>query len=510
MRISLGLGATVVMAHSWVCAVTLPSTTSADVHRRDSTPPLTSHSSHSSRQRHPKQVVDTITSTSNVPGKAFDRFITIWLENTDYAKAVGDPNMKKLAKQGILLTNYHALTHASQGNYIAAAAGDYFGIETGDTYNIPSNVSTIVDVLEDKGVSWGAYQEDMPYTGFLSAEAVNTRNKANAYVRRHNPLVSFKSITENKARLGRCKTHTAFLEELETGLLPQWVFYTPNMTNNGHDTSVTHASHYASTFLPSLLSHPSLSNTLFLLTFDESHTYPVRNHVFALLLGTAIPPHLRGTTDASYYDHYSQLATVQANWGLRHLGRYDAAANVFAVVAGETGDVVRVHPDLGGVWLNQSYPGAFHRKYFAPIPPPNLALRVNGRGILPAIRKEWGELWRGKGTVYDGSLEIPWRYKPQVYKLPSEEELKIVEGDIEEEKEEKEKEGGKGGKEEEEEEEMATMVKESATATAAAAAVGGERTETAGVKGAAARERSAGSNGWGVGMAVVMVVVMGM
>jgi len=27
---------------------------------------------------------------SNVPGKVFNRFVTIWLENTDYDKAVGD------------------------------------------------------------------------------------------------------------------------------------------------------------------------------------------------------------------------------------------------------------------------------------------------------------------------------------------------------------------------------------------------------------------------------------
>jgi hypothetical protein len=28
--------------------------------------------------------------TSNVPGKSFDRFVTIWCENTDYDMAAGD------------------------------------------------------------------------------------------------------------------------------------------------------------------------------------------------------------------------------------------------------------------------------------------------------------------------------------------------------------------------------------------------------------------------------------
>lgn len=32
----------------------------------------------------------TLSPTSNVKGKAFDRFVVVWLENTDYDKAVGD------------------------------------------------------------------------------------------------------------------------------------------------------------------------------------------------------------------------------------------------------------------------------------------------------------------------------------------------------------------------------------------------------------------------------------
>jgi acid phosphatase len=32
----------------------------------------------------------TSSPTSNVKGKAFDRFVVIWLENTDYDLAVGD------------------------------------------------------------------------------------------------------------------------------------------------------------------------------------------------------------------------------------------------------------------------------------------------------------------------------------------------------------------------------------------------------------------------------------
>lgn len=70
-------------------------------------------------------------STSNVCGHAFDRFAVIWLENTDYDKAAGDPNLAWLAKKGITLTNYNGVTHPSEPNYVAAIGGDYFGMDNG-------------------------------------------------------------------------------------------------------------------------------------------------------------------------------------------------------------------------------------------------------------------------------------------------------------------------------------------------------------------------------------------
>ncbi|OSS46227.1 hypothetical protein B5807_08217 [Epicoccum nigrum] len=94
-----------------------------------------------------------------VKGKAFDRIAIIWLENTDYDLAAGDPNLAALAKKGISLTNKFAVTHPSMPNYAAAVSGDYYGVNHDDLINVPSNVSTVVDLLEDKGVSWGEYQE---------------------------------------------------------------------------------------------------------------------------------------------------------------------------------------------------------------------------------------------------------------------------------------------------------------------------------------------------------------
>lgn len=56
--------------------------------------------------------------------------------------------------------------------------------------------------------------------------------------------------------------------------------------------------------------------------------------------GGALPSELKGTTDDTFYTHYSSLSTVQANWGLGSLGRQDTnktMSNVFSFVADASG-----------------------------------------------------------------------------------------------------------------------------------------------------------------------------
>jgi hypothetical protein len=102
-----------------------------------------------------------------------------------------------------------------------------------------------------------------------------------------------------------------------------WV--TPNMLDDGHDTTIDYAANWTSFWLGGLLNNTNFNDnrTLILLTFDETETYTTNNHIFALLLGGAIPESARGTIDSTYYTHYSSLSSVEANWGLGSLGRGD-------------------------------------------------------------------------------------------------------------------------------------------------------------------------------------------
>jgi phospholipase C len=116
-----------------------------------------------------------------------------------------------------------------------------------------------------------------------------------------------------------------FTADIKADALPQWIFVTPNIVNDAHDTTVDFAGKWLDFWLEPLLKDPRFNDdrTLILLTFDENETHGINNQVFSVLLGGAVPRHLRGTVDSTYYTHYSAMSTVQANWRLGSLGRND-------------------------------------------------------------------------------------------------------------------------------------------------------------------------------------------
>lgn len=338
-------------------------------------------------------------------------------------------NFSWFRSKGVTLSNYFGVTHPSEPNYMASIAGDYFGMQNDDFNRNPQNVSTIIDLLEHRGVSWGLYQEDMPYTGFEGFAWVNHQNGKNDYVRKHNPAVLHDSVATSEQRLSQIKNlslvdteHSMFHRDLKANKLPQWMFITPNMTSDGHDTSVTVAGNWARTFLEPLLKDKHfMDNTLVLITWDENESYARQNHILGILLGDAVPKHLVGTTDNSFYNHYSEIATVEANWDLDTLGRWDVGANVFDLVAHKTGDKLRKWKadTMDKYFWNLSYAGPFNtaggnKQYVAP----NLDLEhtFSGRKVFGPIKKEWKgskapSYYKDTIEVDDG-LNPPKGYKP--------------------------------------------------------------------------------------------------
>lgn len=253
----------------------------------------------------------------------------------------------------------------------------------------------------------GEYQQNMPYAGYQGYRWPETG--PNEYVRKHNPMVIFDSVARSSERLHQIKNFTSFYDDLNAQTLPQHSFITPNMTNDAHDTNVTYAGNFLNNFLSPLLANEYFSkDTLVLVTFDENSAYTSPNRVYSFLVGGAVPDNLKGTTDGTFYTHYSVIATLSANWGLPSLGRWDCGANLFQLVANKTG-YTNWNVDLENVYFNHTYPGPLsanaYSTYLPNWPAPATSGECSsGHGILPLVHKTWA----GHKPTYNYSSPVPY------------------------------------------------------------------------------------------------------
>ncbi|KAI0698952.1 phosphoesterase family-domain-containing protein [Cerioporus squamosus] len=353
----------------------------------------------SSSANYTGQTNGTLSNGPVVQGKAFDRFIQIWIENTDFATAASSPVFQALSKEGILLESFYALTHPSEPNYIAAVGGDFFGAADDDFYHIPQNISTVVDLLEAKNISWATYQENMPYdafTGFnfTQNDYLTGNGTYTYYVRKHNGLIIFDSVTNVTDRALRVRNFNDFANDVKANEIPQWNFITPNLVNDGHDTTIDFVGDWLNYWLIPLLNDTKFNDnrTIILLTFDENETTSINNRIYTLVLGGGVPEKLRGTTDSTFYTHYSALSSVEANWGLQSLGRGDTNAtlnNVFDFVANVTGwknnGISGNSSSIPLLNITGTIPGPLNVEHYIPFAAPNTsAVGAGGQGVFVA------------------------------------------------------------------------------------------------------------------------------
>ncbi|KAL0490648.1 acid phosphatase [Acrasis kona] len=258
-----------------------------------------------------------ISAASASEGKWFDRVMIVFFENAYYTTVLRNSIFSKTASLGSLLTNYKAITHPSQPNYLATISGSFWKKNTDSSVSVSN--TTIVDLLEAKGLSWRSYQEDFPGDCF--------KKDRYPYVRKHNPFMTFENIRESASRCANIVNADNLWKDVSEKNLPDYMFYTPNMRNDGHDTGITGASKFLDKFINQIQTSGFLTQgrNLIVLTFDEDD-YQHTNQVYTVLLGSMIKP---GTKDNNAYDHYSILKTVQSNWDLPSLGRNDETATTF-------------------------------------------------------------------------------------------------------------------------------------------------------------------------------------
>ena len=159
----------------------------------------------------------------------------IMLENHSKSSVLGDQNapyINSLAQSYAVAENYYGVTHPSEPNYVAAISGSNWFINDDDPSN-RFNHTNIVDQLEAKHLTWGAYMESMPSVGYTGDFWPSSSNAL--YASKHNPFVLFDDIRSSPTRLARIKPYTDLATDLQkVSTTPNFVWITPNQCHDMH------------------------------------------------------------------------------------------------------------------------------------------------------------------------------------------------------------------------------------------------------------------------------------
>ena len=317
----------------------------------------------------------------------------LMLENQNAANTfAGKPPAPYLAQtlpaQGALVPNYYGIGHASLDNYIALISGqapnektqldcplfsDFLLQQPGldahgqllglgcvlSQHGEIASRSTGSGPFHLEGLHGGYGQGSRRERATCGHPAIGAPDETliatavDKYAAKHDPFVYFHTIIDNQVR---CDGHVVNLSVLPQDLrgaatTPNYVFITPNLCNDGHDSLCIDGGPggfeaidaFLRKWVPLILASPAYKQDgLLVITFDESEGNgpegstaccgekplasarrpagvlgPGGGRIGAVVLSPFIKP---GTVSTAPYNHYSLLRTVEDIFGLGHLG----------------------------------------------------------------------------------------------------------------------------------------------------------------------------------------------
>jgi hypothetical protein len=265
----------------------------------------------------------TASPTPIVPN--FAHVYVVVLENKEYTRIVGSsaaPYLNSLIARYGLATAFYGETHPSEPNYIALTSGGLQGTNSDGTYNL--HVDNVFDQIEASGRTWRVYAQGYPGNCFkssLAASVIDGTGAAGEYVRKHNPAISYTSISGNPTRCANI-THLAGFDPAAA----DFEVIVPNQINDMHSSSVQAGDAFLKAFVPSILDSPAFENSVLFITFDEGDTSAHGGgHIATVIMSPGMAP---GTKFTATANHYSILRTIELAWEMPLLGEAASAATI--------------------------------------------------------------------------------------------------------------------------------------------------------------------------------------
>jgi phospholipase C len=311
----------------------------------------------------------------------YDHVVVIIEENKDYDQIVGGvaaPNISRFAKAYGNATRFYGETHPSEGNYVAFLGGDTLGIHDDDAYyckpglkdpdcasqasqpDYPDHTAVtphLGDQLQAAGYTWKGYFESLPAPGSMTYIAGDPKlpgvsPKTAVYASKHSGFVNFTSTQHDPDRARHLVGFDRLEADLAKGDLPNFALVVPNQCNEMHGLSGPgipgdcQSSNVAGLIrrgdaetgdlvakLQATRAWRSSKNMAIVITFDEGAgretsgccgpdpTAPTNRgggHIPTIVITNHGP---RGLADATPFNHYSLLRTIEDAFGVtQHLG----------------------------------------------------------------------------------------------------------------------------------------------------------------------------------------------
>jgi len=274
------------------------------------------------------------TVTATIP--RYDHIFLIVMENHSSDDIIGSshaPHLNALANQYGLATNYWAVTHPSEPNYIAMIGGSYFGVSNDNSYKENAlKQPSLATQLEGAHLTWKSYQEALPAPGYTGETATTG---GDVYASKHNPFMNFLPYypaDQRTAALANIVPASQLTTDLASGAVPNFSFISPGLCTDMHgdpacadnNNLIGAGDTYANDTVNKIMASSiwTQGNNAIIITWDEADGYfsfgpgniTSGGGKVATIVITSHGP--RGVKDGTAYNHYSLLLSIEDAFGL--------------------------------------------------------------------------------------------------------------------------------------------------------------------------------------------------
>jgi hypothetical protein len=245
--------------------------------------------------------------------------------------------------------------HPSLPNYLWLEAGSNFGITVDEDPSAghQSTTNHLVTLLNNAGISWTSYQEDI--TG-----SVCPLTAVNQYAPKHNPMVYFDDVTNtNNSSSAYCianvRPFSEFAGDLQSNVITRYNFITPNLCDDMHGGTgcpsgsalITQGDTWLSNRVSTILSSQAYSNGgAIFIVWDEgtsSSDGPIGMIVLSRLARGG------GYSNTVHYTHSSTLRTMQEIFNVAPFLRGATNATDLSDLFNPFPGIINITPGCGGL-----------------------------------------------------------------------------------------------------------------------------------------------------------------